>query len=88
MAEADPSLQESKADEAPAEPRRWGRLLLMLSVPLALLVGGFLYWQSLQGKVSTDNAYLQQDMVAPFPWIAAVSRFISVDTVWIRTKPR
>ena len=36
----------------------------MLSVPLALLVGGFVYWQGLQGKVSTDNAYIQQDMVA------------------------
>src|SRR5690606_5199068 len=23
-----------------------------------------LYWQGLQGKVSTDNAYVQQDMVA------------------------
>jgi len=64
MAEADPSLQESKADQAPAAPRRWGRLLLMLSVPLALLIGGFIYWQGLQGKVSTDNAYIQQDMVA------------------------
>ena len=64
MAEADPSLQESKADQVAAAPRRWGRLLLMLSVPLALLVGGFVYWQGLQGKVSTDNAYIQQDMVA------------------------
>jgi membrane fusion protein (multidrug efflux system) len=64
MAEADPSLSESKAEQTSAAPRRWGRLLLMLSVPLALLVGGFVYWQGLQGKVSTDNAYVQQDMVA------------------------
>ena len=50
---------------APAKPpRRWGRLALMLAVPLALLVGGIVYWQSLQGKVSTDNAYVKQDMVA------------------------
>jgi membrane fusion protein (multidrug efflux system) len=68
MAEADPALADSTADafEAPSAPaprRRWGRLVLMLSLPLVLLVGGFLYWQSLQGKVTTDNAYLRQDKV-------------------------
>jgi membrane fusion protein (multidrug efflux system) len=68
MAEADPQLSENEtpASEDPAavpEKRRWGRLALMLAVPLVLLVGGLLYWQSLQGKVSTDNAYLKQDMV-------------------------
>ncbi|HWK41174.1 MAG TPA: HlyD family secretion protein [Croceibacterium sp.] len=35
----------------------------MLSLPIVLLIGGVVYWQSLQGKVSTDNAYLKQDMV-------------------------
>ena len=44
--------------------RRWGRLVLMLVVPLALLVGGTVYWLSLAGKVSTDNAYVKQDKVA------------------------
>ncbi len=67
MAEADPALAESTAEalEVPAAPkkRRWGRLALMLSLPLLLLVGGYLYWQSLQGEVSTDNAYLKQDKV-------------------------
>ena len=66
MAEADPALVEPAAEirEAPASPKRhWGRLLLMLSLPVVLLIGGFLYWQSLQGKVSTDNAYLRQDKV-------------------------
>src|SRR5688572_6042809 len=68
MAEADPAMAESSADAldvpaAPAPRRRWGRLALMLSLPLVLLVGGFFYWQSLQGKVSTDNAYLKQDKV-------------------------
>ena len=66
MAEADPALAETTAEalEAPAAPaprRRWGRLALMLSLPIVLLVGGFYYWQSLQGQVSTDNAYLKQD---------------------------
>ncbi|MCL4671798.1 MAG: HlyD family secretion protein [Sphingomonadaceae bacterium] len=67
MAEADPMLPAMQAEEAapPAKPRRrWGRLALMLSLPLALVVGALLYWQSLQGKVSTDNAYLKQEKVA------------------------
>ena len=66
MAEADPALAETATetiDASPAPRRRWGRLALMLSLPLLLLVGGFFYWQSLQGKVSTDNAYLKQDKV-------------------------
>ena len=64
MAEADPTLPETEAGAAPVRQRRRSRLLLMLSVPLGLLVAGGLYWQSLQGKVSTDNAYVRQDMVA------------------------
>ena len=63
MAEADPKIAENEAAEARA-PRRWGRIAAMVSLPLVLLIGGFLYWQSLQGKVSTDNAYIKQDMVA------------------------
>jgi membrane fusion protein (multidrug efflux system) len=74
MAEADPQLSKGEAraeGEAPvleeaaqdSKKRRWGRLALMLAVPLVLLIGGLIYWQSLQGKVSTDNAYLKQDMV-------------------------
>ena len=51
--------------EAEGKPKhRWGRLALMLSVPLVLLVAGGIYWMGLQGKVSTDNAYLQQDKVS------------------------
>ncbi|MBO0749050.1 MAG: HlyD family secretion protein [Porphyrobacter sp.] len=36
----------------------------MLVVPLAILVGGVIYWLSLQGKVSTDDAYVKQDKVS------------------------
>ena len=36
----------------------------MLALPLALLVAGGVYWWSLQGKVTTDNAYVQQDKVS------------------------
>lgn len=64
MADVDPQIVPSDSvTEAPAR-RRWGRLVLMVSLPLLLLVGGFFYWQSLQGKVTTDNAYVKQDMVA------------------------
>jgi membrane fusion protein (multidrug efflux system) len=66
LAEADPAIGESNTIEAAPAParRRWTRFALMVSVPLLLLIGGLIYWQSLQGKVSTDNAYVQQDMVA------------------------
>jgi membrane fusion protein (multidrug efflux system) len=67
MAEADPQMTSTDGDMASGSSRSSGRkvrLLLMLSVPLLLLIAGSLYWYSLQGKVSTDNAYVKQDMVA------------------------
>ncbi len=70
MAEADPQIESGSAvaaadNAAAATPKRkWGRLALMLSVPLMLLVAGGIYWLSLQGQVSTDNAYVQQDKVS------------------------
>jgi membrane fusion protein (multidrug efflux system) len=45
-------------------PNRLRRIALMALVPLLVVVGGLFYWHSLQGKVSTDNAYVQQDKVA------------------------
>ncbi len=74
MAEADPTFPEQAklsdqdgaaidAAVAPAPKRRWGRLALMLLVPFLVVIGGIWYWQSLQGYVSTDNAYVQQDKV-------------------------
>ena len=45
-------------------PTNWRRIALMGIVPLLVIGGGLFYWQSLQGKVSTDNAYVQQDKVA------------------------
>ena len=67
MAEADPQIADSEVaattEAMPPSPvrRRWGRIAAMVSLPLLLLVGGFLYWQSLQGQVATDNAYVKQD---------------------------
>lgn len=42
----------------------WRRLIVMFSVPVVILLAGVAYWFSLQGKVSTDNAYVKQDTVA------------------------
>ena len=67
MAEADPTLPEAAGADtiiAPAPKRGRGRLALMLVVPLLVIIGGALYWQSLQGHVATDNAYVQQDKVS------------------------
>lgn len=71
MAEADPSFTNVEPEAVPApaakspEPRKkWLRLTLMLSIPLLLLAGLGVYWLGLQGKVSTDNAYVKQDKVS------------------------
>ncbi|HYD25920.1 MAG TPA: HlyD family secretion protein [Croceibacterium sp.] len=63
MADADPQIASDEALAPAPARRRWGRLALMLALPAVLLVGGFVYWQGLQGKVATDNAYLKQDKV-------------------------
>ncbi|OCC23090.1 secretion protein HlyD [Croceicoccus estronivorus] len=71
MAEADPTFQDEHASadlpgnegmERIANKRL--RLIAMLTVPLLLLIGGVTYWFLQQGKVSTDNAYVQQDKVS------------------------
>jgi len=52
--------------EPPAElerkPRK--RLALMLSIPLLLLVVGLYFWLTSGATVSTDNAYVKQDVTA------------------------
>lgn len=68
MAEADPqtppaghpTIEEKSTDKG----GKTKRIIVMLSMPLVLLVAAFFYWQSQQGKVTTDNAYIKQDMVA------------------------
>ena len=73
MADRDPGIElpaEEQAVEVPKPKRRWGRLALMLSLPLALIIGGVVYWRSMQGQVSTDNAYVQQDKVTIAPVIS------------------
>ena len=80
MAESDPKFDQAAMADTPQSPqlaeeavivpgdlkpkRKWGRLALMISLPLALIIGGVVYWRSLQGEVSTDNAYVHLDKVS------------------------
>lgn len=65
------TFDEAKPVAAPAElerkPRRLGRLVLMLSVPLLLAALGGYFWLTGGRYVSTDNAYVQQDMISISP---------------------
>ena len=65
MAEAD-AMRPVEVDNAlpKTKPRHLGRLALMLSVPVALAVGGAAYYIANDHYVSTDNAYVQQDKVS------------------------
>jgi membrane fusion protein (multidrug efflux system) len=69
MAEADPAIPNQTAADPVAiaerpHKRNWQRLVLMWAVPVLVLLGGLAYWYSLQGKVSTDNAYVKIDKVS------------------------
>ncbi|AKM09051.1 HlyD family secretion protein [Croceicoccus naphthovorans] len=64
MIENQKIVADDQEDAAPARKSRLKRHALMALVPLLLLAGGIWYWTSLQGKVSTDNAYLKLDKVA------------------------
>ncbi len=52
------------AEEAPPRRRRSLRLVLMVSLPLLLAVGGGYLWLTGGRYASTDNAYLEQNRVA------------------------
>ncbi|MCW2381892.1 MULTISPECIES: HlyD family secretion protein [unclassified Sphingobium] len=78
MSEADPALRPTAQAPAPAEtvaapdetvaaePRgkRLRNRLLMISVPLIILAVGAWFWATSGRTVSTDNAYVKQDIVA------------------------
>lgn len=67
MAERDPAIEmppSAAEDQAARAPRNWKRTAMMLGLPLLLLVASLLYWHSLQGQVSTDNAFVQLDKVS------------------------
>jgi len=73
MAEADPARAPqagaaARAAEPPADkekqPNRVRRLALMLSVPLIVVAIGAYFWITSGRFVSTDNAYVKQDIVS------------------------
>ncbi|HEV2867150.1 MAG TPA: HlyD family secretion protein [Allosphingosinicella sp.] len=101
MSEADPKvtadavLTEEAAAEPARRPRRW-RLLLMLSVPLLLVLAGAYMWLTSGRYVSTDNAYVQQDMVPVAPEVNGVvtevlvreNQFVRRGDILFRIDPR
>ncbi len=76
MADSDPNIDLGNVQRSDAtgmaefaapevrSPGRWRRIAIMAIVPLLVIAGAITYWLSLQGKVSTDNAYIQQEKVS------------------------
>lgn len=65
MAQADPDIaSDAQTSPAPKAERKLGRFTLMFSLPLILVAIGAFYWISLQGQISTDNAYVKQDKLS------------------------
>ena len=62
-------LQDLPAARDRSLGRRIGRWILMLSVPLLLVGFGVYYWITSDRYASTDNAYVQQDIVSVSPEI-------------------
>lgn len=90
MADADPQIDRIRPEpiavspiervgpEAPAARRRnWVRIVAMLSVPLLILAVGGFFWLTSGRFVSTDNAYVEQDMVSISPDVTG--RIVEVD---------
>jgi membrane fusion protein (multidrug efflux system) len=66
MADADARiiLEDVIPIDEPAQPSRWRRLALMISLPLLLVGAGVTYYILNDHYVSTDNAYVQQNKVS------------------------
>jgi membrane fusion protein (multidrug efflux system) len=82
MADADPKIERSRVDPTPVDApppakRRWLRPVLMLSVPLLLVALAGYFWLTSGRYVTTDNAYVQQDMVSVSPDVSG--RIVAVN---------
>jgi membrane fusion protein, multidrug efflux system len=71
-------MSEAPAPAPERAPRRWGRLALMFSVPMLLAGVGIWLWLTSGQSVSTDNAYVKQDMISISPEIAGRITFVGV----------
>ena len=58
------SPKQSSVDSSKSVIKRIFRLIMMLSVPLALLIVGVYYYITSGRYASTDNAYVKQDIVS------------------------
>ncbi len=88
MADVDPKLSIAKGNAAmdptekamhvpPQKRRGWGRIVLMLSVPVLIALGGGYLWLTSGRYISTDNAYVRQDMISISPDVSG--RIVSVN---------
>lgn len=79
MADADPQrdLAVEGPDASPRKRRRFGRLALLLGVPLLLALAGGYAWLTSGRYISTDNAYIKQDMVSISPDVSG--RIVAVE---------
>ncbi len=89
MADADPVIDLSTSSPVPAPPiepvdevvapkrRSWLRPVLMISIPLIIAVVGGYFWLTSGRYITTDNAYVKQDMVSISPDVSG--RIVSVN---------
>ncbi|WP_082529392.1 HlyD family secretion protein [Aurantimonas sp. Leaf443] len=66
------------APEAAARRRRPLRMLLMVGLPLALVVGGAYFWVTGGRYVNTEDAYVQQDRVTVMPQVSGQIASVAV----------
>lgn len=68
MADRDPQIANERShtasDVQQGTTKKWLRPVLMASLPLALIAGGAAYYLANDHYVSTDNAYVQHNMVS------------------------
>lgn len=68
MADRDPQIANERSHTASdlqqGTTKKWLRPVLMASLPLALIAGGAAYYLANDHYVSTDNAYVQHNMVS------------------------
>ncbi|CAN5411711.1 HlyD family secretion protein [soil metagenome] len=88
MADADPKISAGTAEQVaitpievvqapPRKRRSVGRIALMAGVPLLIALGGGYVWLTSGRYISTDNAYVQQDMISLSPDVTG--RIVSVN---------